>query len=285
MVDWREELEDEKVRVQLQRDGLLLHPVKREEISRIYHEFVSDYGELNYERFLKASIAETPPVPVDRRPRRRYRPFGGQNPPPRVADCMDASSIYRRYAEQQCGGYNFATYVSEWMKQNSAETAKNRQLFLLRRSSPGVELNDRPIPSVPTLGDYVDAPTTVEEEEQSTTPPPPIAGSSVYEGYPDGVDSFGHYILDWVENKAAELEHNRQLLLQRRSSPGVEPCPSVDWWPQHQDDEQLTTEVEEELSNIYRLFVADHAGGLNYVWEIHERLDRREFRTTVSNLS
>ena len=56
MVDWREELEDEEVRVQLQRDGLLLHPMKREEISRIYQEFVSDYGELNYERFLKASI-------------------------------------------------------------------------------------------------------------------------------------------------------------------------------------------------------------------------------------
>ncbi len=171
MVDWREELEDEEVRVQLQRDGLLLHPVKREKFSRIYQEFVNDYGELNYERFLKASIAETPPVPVDRRPRRRYRPFGGQNPspPPRVADCMDASSIYPRYAEQQCGGYNFATYMSEWVKQNSAETAKNRQLFLLRRSSPGMELNDRPIPSVPTLGDYVGSPKTEEEEEQSTT--------------------------------------------------------------------------------------------------------------------
>ena len=84
MVDWREELQDVEVRGQLQRDGVLLHPVKTEEISRIYQEFVKDYGGVNYESFLKASIAGTP-VPVDR----RYRPFGENPPPPPPAmDCI-----------------------------------------------------------------------------------------------------------------------------------------------------------------------------------------------------
>ena len=201
-----------------------------------------DYGGLNYGRFLQASIAGTP-VPVDR----RYRPFGENPPPPPPAmDCIDASSVYERYAEQQCGGYNFGTYMSEWVEQHSAETGnKNRQLFLLGRSSPGVESNNRPIPRVGTLGDWLGSLTTEEVSEQSTTHPPSIGGSFVYEGDADGVYSFGHYMLDWMENQAAEVEHKRQLLLQRRSS--VEPCPSVDWWPQHQDDEQPTTEVEEEL--------------------------------------
>ena len=68
-----------------------------------------------------------------------------------------------------------------------------------------MESNNRPIPKVGTLGDWL-SPT----EEQSTTLAEQFATSPPStEGYPDGVDSFGRYMLDWIEKQTTEVEHNR----------------------------------------------------------------------------
>ena len=45
-----------------------------------------------------------------------------------------------------------------------------------------------------------------------------------------------------------QVEHNKELLLQRRSD-----CQS-----------QGETQVKKDLSNIYTQFITDHAGGVNY---------------------
>ena len=61
-------------------------------------------------------------------------------------------------------------------------------------------------------------------------------------------NSFECYMADCVDRRATQVEHNRELLLQRRSD-----CQS-----------QGETQVKKDLSNIYTEFITDHAGGVNY---------------------
>ena len=167
-------------------------------------------------------------------------------------DFIDASSVYEQWAEEQCGGYNFGKYMSDWVAKQSAETEKPRQrvLFLLRRSSSGVEFNNRPISSVPTIGDWwpqlqhdylLAHPLKTEEistEEEI---------SRIYQEFVmdhAGGLNYERFTKDWIDKNSVPLCKDRRPQQQNPAPPPPPPVPTIgdswqpedlcsleEWWP------------------------------------------------------